>query len=135
MYAIPCMFEPSGWVWHRLTPKEWLSIHDFTLRLAGLLESDLAARLSMGLAFPALIIGEIFHVLWGSESWGYDRLMTGAIMPTLERRQMTAKVIPQQKHSDTGNMTAMVAPKQKHSDTDNTHPVERDEECAHLLAI
>ena len=66
LYAMPCVFKPSGWVQRRLTPKEWLSLHDVPVSLVDTLSGELAIRGSIGVSMPALVVGHIFRTLWGS---------------------------------------------------------------------
>ncbi len=63
-YALPCVFNPSGWVRQRLTAVEWLSIHDIPVGLMESLERDTLARQAIAMAVSPLVVHAVCVLLW-----------------------------------------------------------------------
>ena len=69
-YAIPSVFKSTGWVRRRLTPKEWLTVHDLPVELIPVLSEDATARHAIALCLSPLVIGSLFRSWWGSDTGG-----------------------------------------------------------------
>ena len=72
-YAIPSVFKSTGWVRRRLTPKEWLVLHDVPVDMIADLADDTTARNAISLCVSPLVVGELFRSWWGSLSGGGTR--------------------------------------------------------------
>ena len=95
LYAMPCVFKPSGWVQRRLTPKEWLSLRNVPVSLVDTLSGELAIRGSIGVSMPALVVGHIFRTLWGSLLGGGSARIDACAFPALEGGLPTSRAMPQ----------------------------------------
>lgn len=69
-YAVPSVFKSTGWVQRRLSPSEWLNLHDMPVDLNKSLAEDSTARSVIALALSPLVISSLFHTLWGSVAGG-----------------------------------------------------------------
>ena len=59
-YAIPSIFKASGWVRRRLSPKEWLTLHNIPVDMVQVLSGDAVARNAISLCITPLVVGALF---------------------------------------------------------------------------
>ncbi len=77
-YAIPCVFKPTGLVRRRLTPVEWLHLHDIPGEMVDSLATHAFAWQAIALGVSPLVINFFLSSLWGVLGGGTPRLLRRA---------------------------------------------------------